>query len=278
MKDSISYYLKWATTTLSEVKIKTARLDSLILLGHATGLETGQILAHDDQLLTKKQINLFKSLIIERSKHIPITQLTQSCEFYGRFFYINSFVMSPRPETEKMIEIFLDLFKNDTDLKSLKNIYAADIGCGCGAIGITIKKEVPKIKIDLIDIDGKVIQVAKYNVVLNTLSLSTNKNNLIEGLKQRYDVLFCNLPYIPDGMSINDEAEYEPRLAIFGGPDGLNVYRDLFKQINKCQNKPLLILTEALPISHTRLSEIAYRVGYCQLISDDFIQVFKLIS
>jgi release factor glutamine methyltransferase len=88
------------------------------------------------------------------------------------------------------------------------------------------------------------------------------------------DILLCNLPYVPDGFQINTAASHEPHHAIFGGPDGLDLYRKLFDQIAKLSNQPLLILIEAIPPQHDQLTDIAQRLGYQEIDRQDFIQVF----
>jgi methylase of polypeptide subunit release factors len=89
-----------------------------------------------------------------------------------------------------------------------------------------------------------------------------------------YDILLCNLPYIPDNFKINDAATYEPKIAIFGGKDGLDIYRKLFDQLLKIHHRPLYILTESFPESHNRLSIIAKKSGYTLFKNDDFVQIF----
>lgn len=271
---TISEELKWSTKLLKNSGITSSRLDSLILLEHATTIDRAKLLAIDDQQLNKKQKKLFNDLVLQRSKRIPITQLINKCEFYGREFYINEFVMSPRPETEKMIDVFLDLLMTNSQLKKLTHIRLADVGSGSGAIGITVKKEVPKISVDLIDIDKRALKVAKINVVLNTIAINVIENNLLSNMDGKYDVILSNLPYVPDTMTINEEARHEPKKALFSGKDGLDAYREFFNIISEMKNKPLLIITEAFSMMHEQLKALALDSGYKNLISDEFIQAF----
>jgi methylase of polypeptide subunit release factors len=87
-------------------------------------------------------------------------------------------------------------------------------------------------------------------------------------------VLLCNLPYVPDTFHINQAATREPKLAIFGGSDGLDHYRALFKQLQQREWQPNHIITESLPAQHAALSVLAARYGYDVSMTDDFIQVF----
>jgi release factor glutamine methyltransferase len=98
--------------------------------------------------------------------------------------------------------------------------------------------------------------------------------NLLSRPLRSYDVILANLPYVPDKWKINEAAMAEPKIAIFGGPDGLDIYRKLFTQLKRFTWKPKYLLTESLPPQHPKLAEIAAQFGFKLLSSDDFIQVF----
>jgi release factor glutamine methyltransferase len=154
-------------------------------------------------------------------------------------------------------------------------IRVADVGSGSGAIGTTAKLEIPEISIDLLEIDDKAIEISKMNVDKHTAEISVLKSNLLAHSPQDYDILLCNLPYVPDSFHINTAANHEPKLAIFGGPDGLDIYRKLFDQIKIVAKKPLYIITENLPFQHTEAERIAIAAGYRLVLTDDFIQAFQ---
>ena len=88
--------------------------------------------------------------------------------------------------------------------------------------------------------------------------------------------ILANLPYVPDSHTINKAAMYEPKLAIFGGSDGLELYRKMFRQIVTNPQKPALILTESLPFQHDKMVNIAGTSGYELIETNDFIQAFSL--
>jgi methylase of polypeptide subunit release factors len=85
------------------------------------------------------------------------------------------------------------------------------------------------------------------------------------------------LPYVPNRWHINEAAMQEPRIAIFGGKDGLDLYRRLFEQLSKMEPKPKFVLTEALPPQHQNLSEVAAEYGFSLHSAADFIQVFASV-
>lgn len=154
----------------------------------------------------------------------------------------------------------------------------ADVGTGNGAIGITAALEIPDSIVDLYDISSGALAVAKHNVHLHELHLHARKMNLLSRPLRPYDVLLCNLPYVPDSWQINQAALAEPKIAIFGGPDGLDLYRKLFKQLHRFTWKPRYVLTEALPPQHEALAAIAADYGSALYSSQDFIQVFTPVK
>jgi release factor glutamine methyltransferase len=171
---------------------------------------------------------------------------------------------------KSLIETEQPHFKTDSPLR------IADVGTGSGALGITAVLEVPGTVVDLLDIDQKALETAKINVDKLTSGMTVTQSDLLRSADRHYDVLLCNLPYVPDDYQLNLAAGHEPKIAIFGGPDGLDIYRQLFKQVEKLTKQPLFILTEALPPQHAALDSIANQSGYSITQSEDFIQVFRV--
>ncbi|HET8708731.1 MAG TPA: methyltransferase, partial [Candidatus Saccharimonadales bacterium] len=149
-----------------------------------------------------------------------------------------------------------------------------DVGTGSGALGITAALELGLKTVYLSDIDAKALAVAKQNTQALQQPAEFFQNDLFHFNNADFDVLLCNLPYVPDSFQINTAALHEPRLAIFGGPDGLDLYRKLFAQTKTANKNPRYILTESMPPQHDELAAIAAAQGYDAQTEDDFIQVF----
>jgi release factor glutamine methyltransferase len=252
---------------LEAAGIGSARLDVLILLEDMLHKDRAWILAHPEHQVTTNQFRKFDRKLERRQKHVPLAYIRGFTEFYGRQFKVNRHVLEPRPESETMIELLLKL-----ELPAHPAI--ADIGTGNGAIGITAALEIPGSRVDLYEISSGALAVAKHNTQLHELRLHTRKMNLLSRPLRPYDALLCNLPYVPDHWQINQAALAEPKIAIFGGKDGLNLYRKLFHQLQRFTWQPKYVLTEALPPQHEALAAIAASHGFTQLSSQDFIQVF----
>jgi len=284
-------WLASATKFLNDNSIATARLDALVLLEDVTGHDRAYLLAFPETILTTAKQAKLKKLLSRRAKHEPLAYVRGHTEFYGREFVITPAVLEPRPESETMIELLKEVARNlneepklgvhdkqsrKTGLKRPHAWRIADVGAGSGALGITAKVELPEAEIDLLELDPGALKVAQTNVDKFTLSISVLKTDLLRGSALNYDILLCNLPYVPDDYQINRAAGQEPKIAIFGGPDGLDIYRQLFDQLKIVVNLPLYILTEALPPQHDTLNAIAESHGYHLTKTDDFIQVFAL--
>ncbi len=266
-------WLTEATKKLEQAEIGTARLDALVLLEDVVGKDRTHLLAHPDQQLSSAQLTKLTKLLIRREQHEPLAYVRGKTEFYGREFIISPAVLEPRPESETMIELLKNLEKAGK-LPTQPKI--ADVGAGCGALGIIAALELPNCRVELLEIDKNALKIAKINVDKHTTDISAIRSNLLGGSGSEYDVLLCNLPYVPDNHIINRAAMKEPRLAIFGGPDGLNLYRKLFYQARKAQKQPLFILTESLPPQHPVMADIAASHNYRLQQTNDFIQLFEL--
>ena len=263
---NIESWMHDATKLLSQADISTARLDCLVLLEDCLSVGRAQLLAHTEQKLTDSQINLLNSQIEHRAQHEPLAYIRGHTEFYGREFTVDHHVLEPRPESETIIELLKGL-----ELPAKPRI--VDVGTGSGMLAITAKLELQRAEVTAIDVDPSCLVVAAQNTKKHKVAVTLLESNLLTKYLGPADVLLCNLPYVPDGYQINQAARHEPRLAIFGGPDGLNLYRRLFSQLTA---QPAYILAESLPSQHTELSKIAKSYSYKLAKTDHFVQLFKM--
>lgn len=262
----INDWLATAQAELDAADIATARLDALVLLEDCLVRDRAFILAHSDGELTDEQLEVLASQLARRKHHEPLAYIRGKTEFYGRDFLVNSHVLEPRPESEAIIDCLKQLAPAEAVI--------ADIGTGSGALAITAKLELPASKVLAVDVDPKCLEVARQNATRHAVELQFMSGSLLEPLKDaRPDILLCNLPYVPDDFQINKAATHEPDLALFGGPDGLDLYRQLFKQTEGFTAPPLVI-AESMPSQHAALDIIARQHGYEQQQTDGFIQVF----
>jgi release factor glutamine methyltransferase len=264
---TVGEYLKSATETLSKAEVDSARLDVLILLEDTLDKNRASILAHPEWSLSTAQITKLNQAIAQRQKHVPLAYIRGKTEFYGRDFVVNEHVLVPRPETESIIDLLLGLHL-PAGAKVL------DLGCGSGCIGVTAALEQPQLDLYLSDISPKALTVAQKNAQRLTASVQLQQHNLLAGQVEQFSCILANLPYVPTNFPINKAARHEPGLALFAGDDGLDLYRELFKQVESQQ--PSYIITEALLSQHGSLAAIAKAAGYTLTRTDGLAQLFEL--
>ena len=264
-------WLLKSTNQLKKSGIATARLDVLILLEDMCSKDRGWLLAHPEHQLTKEQLEILDKQVARRTRHEPLAYIRGRCEFYGHTFVVNKHTLEPRPETETMIDLIRKI-----DLSSSSII--VDVGTGSGCLAISSKILHPEVDVIGIDIDAECIQTARENAKKLGVGVNFMQGNLLKPLstyEKNELIILANLPYVPDSHTINQAAMFEPKSAIFGGPNGLDLYRQMFDQIDDIDNKPTHVLTESLPFQHKDLSTIAKASGYMQTQEEDFIQIFN---
>ena len=212
-------------TKLRQKKIESFRLDSELLLSKILNKKREQILINLDQKISQKKFSSYKKLIQRRSKNEPIAYIMKEKEFWSKNFLVNKDTLIPRPETELMVEKIIEIFKE-------KRISILDIGTGSGCILISLLSELNNSKGLGIDISKKALIVAKKNAEKHK-ALSNIKflnKSLDDKFNEKFDLIVSNPPYIKSSEIKNlreDIKKYEPRIALDGGNDGL----DLIKKV-----------------------------------------------
>lgn len=184
------------------------------------------VLVHDAQNLTLRQeVNYFKA-IKKLIKGIPIQHITHMQEFMKMNFYVNEDVLIPRPDTEVLVEEVIEIAKKINAKKIL------DMCTGSGAIAVSLAKYIEGSHITAVDISSNALNIAKRNAINNSVQdqITFVNSNLFENLVgQKYDIIVSNPPYIKKDeiKLLNKEVRREPIIALDGGKDGLNFYREI---------------------------------------------------
>ena len=176
--------------------------------------------------LSKINVKKFKSAFNRRIKHEPLSKIFNKKEFWGLEFYVDKYVLDPRPESEFLIQTIKEYFKN---YKS--NIKICDLGTGSGCLAITLAKIYNKSKITAIDISDVAIEVAKKNAKKHKVGKKINFINCDWiFINRHYDLVVSNPPYLSNKQYEDCELNiknFEPKLALVGGSDGLESYRQI---------------------------------------------------
>jgi release factor glutamine methyltransferase len=226
---NIQSTVKEGVNILKNNGIQTAQLDAEILIAKVLGVKREYIVLNNHKNLDDNNLDYFRKLIRERAKRKPIAYLLNKKSFWDSEFYVDENTLIPRPDTEVMVEEILRLTKYKNKIKIL------DIGVGSGCILLTILKERKNFYGTGIDISKKSLLISKLNAKnLNVEERTKFYNSDIDKFhKGKYDLIVSNPPYIKScdlKYLESDVINFEPKLALDGGLDGLSEIR---KVINK---------------------------------------------
>ena len=246
--------IEQATQSLILANQDNAKLDAQVLLSYVLHVERSSLYTYPEQLLTLEQIQLFRDLIERRSQGEPVAYLVGHKEFYGLDFLVDKRVLIPRPETELLVDVALNVCRKMFDAGQVPVI--ADIGTGSGIIPITLAVLEPRLPcVYACDISVDALDVASVNCHRHHVEERVRllQGDLLEPLPEPVDVVTANLPYvgtdeledIPPGVKA-----YEPHLALFSGPLGLDLILRFFQSIQQSQK---------LKAGASLLLEIGYR-------------------
>ncbi|MEE2904614.1 MAG: peptide chain release factor N(5)-glutamine methyltransferase [Myxococcota bacterium] len=227
--------LDWTRGFFESKGIESARLDAELIISHVLNVQRVMLYAHFDRPLDPSELAHIRELVKRRSKHEPVAYLLGSKEFWSLDFEVNKNVLIPRPDTEVLIEVCLDLLK-DSEAPRL-----ADVGTGSGCIAVALAHELKNSTVDAFEISAGAREVATRNISKNNVDdrVSIFESDLFssrEGSSQKYHLIASNLPYIPSGDvdSLSPEVkDHEPKQALDGGTDGLDLIRDLVAKAGK---------------------------------------------
>jgi len=239
---TISQALDWAAGELRATS-PTARLDAELLLAHALGWQRARLLAEGRLPLEQPQEAAFHSLVARRAALEPIAYLVGHKEFYGLDFEIDPRVLVPRPETELLVELTLGFARRTTNDERrslddpalrpsssvLRPLSIVDVGTGSGAIAVALAVHLPIARLIAIDISRDALELARRNMERHAVAERVRliQGDLLDPLDEPVDLIVSNPPYTI--LSEIDEGvrRYEPRQALDGGVDGLDLYRRL---------------------------------------------------
>ena len=266
---------------LKKSKIKQSGLEIELLLSAAIQKPREFIYTHPEYTLSRSEERDFANFIRCRAKRMPLAYISGFKEFYGLAFFVNKNVLIPRPETEELVDLALEEIKKIQEA-GIKNMDIIDVGTGSGAIIISILKSLKDMSFKFqvssfiaIDSSIRVLTVARENAKhlgVNEQIQFLNGNLLQPHLQQfnakdsrykiqdtRFKLILANLPYLTskEMKKLQPEARFEPRQALDGGKDGLDIYRVFFKHLTKIENNPFTAICEIAPEQKNKLLKIA---------------------
>ena len=230
---NINSVLLKAKKYLINNSIKSANIDSEILLSSVLKKSREHLILNLLDKIDEDKINIFNKLLERRKKCEPIAYILKKKDFWKSTFYVDRNVLIPRPDTEILIEEIL----HNYNIKNQK-LSVLDIGTGSGCIIISILKDRPNFKGTAIDVSRNALNVAKYNAKMHHLEnrIKFYKSSVDNFFKGKYDLIISNPPYINKfylKYLEKDVIGFEPNLALEGGIDGFTVLKRVIKKSSR---------------------------------------------
>jgi release factor glutamine methyltransferase len=223
--------LRQATERLLAGSRGNARLDAETLLMHALGRARAYLYTHPELELSCSDVSCYSQMLDRRLGGEPLQYITGHQQFFGLDLEVNPSVLIPRPETEHLVEAALDLLRAKPESRLI------DVGTGSGCIALALADELPHIIIEAVDISPEALAVARANA--QRLGLSQIKFAVSDLLEKflpdgaQFDLVVSNPPYVGESEADKlqvEVREHEPHCALFGGEQGLDIYRRLIPQ------------------------------------------------
>lgn len=270
----VSEQLTIASDQIAAAGISSSRLDAELLAAKVLGCNRAGVIARKDDYLSAEQRASFEALVKRRSNHEPVAYITGFREFYGREFTVSPAVLVPRPETELLVDLALQYLRQVTS--SSQSFQVIDLGCGSGAIGLTVAVELG-VPVVLTDISTDAIEVAETNAkalgvfdkvkFVESDLLAFLHGETIAGMDEL--VILANLPYISTSETLpKDVADFEPHSALFAGPDGLHEIGRLLLQAAPYRPKVRIFLEHGHG-SRFAIKQLAQSAGFKVATYDD---------
>ena len=258
---NIKEALEFGIKKLKENNIQEPNLKVRLVLAYFLKQNKEYLITHYEEKIEDNINDKYIESIKKLCNNIPVQYIIKKQEFMGLELYVDESVLIPQPDTETLVEEVIDICKYQ--LKSNKSIQILDLCTGSGAIGISIAKNVKNSSLVLSDINTDVLKVTEKNcknIIGEGNNLIIIQSDLFENINNKFDIIVSNPPYIKTEIikTLDKEVQKEPKLALDGGKDGLEVYRKIIKDAYKYLNNNGLLCLE---------------IGYDQ--KDDVIDLLK---
>lgn len=216
------------------VKEKGLEVHAVKWLFHSSDLFCGYSHLNDevDIEIKEKFLSMINRYV---NDNVPPQYIINKTFFFNYPFYVDEGCFIPRPETEQLVEE--TLYRIDEMFEGQDHIKIADVCCGSGCIGITLKKEVENSSVYMVDVSNEAIEITKKNAKNLDAEVEAEVGDFITPILEKkltFDVVLCNPPYIKNEEKLDSlVVDNEPNIALFGGVDGLDFYRIIFKHFDE---------------------------------------------
>lgn len=221
--------LRSAITLLEENRVGSPRMNAEVLLMFVLGCDRAYLYAHPERELSPDEQIRYDEALEQRARGVPAQYITGHQEFWGLDSIVGPAVLIPRPETEHLVEAVLEL------CKTIERPRIVDVGTGSGCVALALASELPRAEIHATEISADALEVARANAarLLLTDRVTFHAADLLDGIAGPFDIVASNPPYVGENEYDKVQLEvrkFEPRCAVFAGPDGMDIIRRLAPQ------------------------------------------------
>jgi release factor glutamine methyltransferase len=251
---TVSKCLTWMTGYFEKYRIDDAKANAELIIAHALKIPRLDLFLIKDKVIPKKELARIKDLLLERRLNKPFSYLTGEKEFYGLNFKVNPSVLIPRPETEILVA-------KAVEYAGRKHYSTAlDLCTGSGAIAVSVAKFTELKNIYAADVDMRALETCQINSDNHGVSgkIVLKQGDMFEalqGVNISFDLILSNPPYVSEAemAELAPELLFEPRIALYGGTDGMSFYREIAKNARNFMAPSGTLIVE---LSATRPDEI----------------------
>jgi len=246
---TIQKLLNWVTEHFTKKGIDSPRLSAELLLSHVLAMKRIELYTQFDKAVDKQQLDRLHELVERAGRNEPVAYLTGKTEFYSLELNVTADCMIPRPETELLVERAIEFLRTRPGKQ-----FVCDLCTGCGCIAVAIAKNFTDADIIATDISDAALNIASQNVEKHQLGerIRLLCGDLFDPIVPqldvgKFDLIVCNPPYVsaPEFEKLDKNIkDYEPKLALFAGADGLKIYRRIIEKADKFLKSDAALMLE----------------------------------
>ena len=263
---TIQKLLNWVTEHFADKGIDSPRLSAELLLSHILAMKRIELYTQFDKPVHKQQLDRLHDLVERAGQHEPVAYLTGKTEFYSLELNVTPDCMIPRPETELLVERAIEFLRKRTGKQ-----FICDLCTGCGCIAIAIAKNFTDADIIATDISDAALNIAAKNVEKHQLGerIRLLCGDLFDAFVPqldvgKFDLIVCNPPYVsaPEFEKLDKNIkDYEPKLALFAGDDGLKIYRRVIEKADRFLKPDAALMLEIGYAQGPAIKELLEQTG-----------------
>jgi release factor glutamine methyltransferase len=275
---TIGSLVKWATDDFRARGIENPRLDAEVLVAHALKMDRTRVIIESMRPLDPAELAMLRELVKRRRAREPIAYLRGDREFYGLRFRVDARVLIPRPDTEALVDVALAR-THDLSL----SMRLLDLCTGSGCVAIAMARQRPTARVLATDISSDALAVARENALrLGAYNVALRASDLFAAIPERFDIITANPPYIASsdvpGL-MPDVRDFEPRLALDGGSDGLELIRRIVDEAPRHLERDGVLAMEVGAGEGPPVRALFEAAGYREVrIDRDYAKIERVVS